>query len=466
MFRKKLFTVIALTAVVSAILAIAIPADAKNNNISASESETVSLDTTEEITEKTAELSGDSSDGNSFYKEDTLPAAGVAAALKDGTEFTEYSEHAQTVLEAGNDEEAEAEELPVLVEDIIMPDLYPEEVQAEEISSEDSLNPVGMPSSDIAAKEGAEKLAVLNSHAACIAGDYVHLRKEASPYSEPIGVFYKNAAATIIGEEGDWYLIQSGSITGYVLKTNCVIGEEAKEIISEATTTTGVVDSENLALRMAPDMSSATIEILPKEEILNVVQKFGDWAYVETADGENGFVFAPYLTIESQTLTALSNGELDEQEKEQIRKEQEEKALQSVVYSASNGLPSHFVGQNEGNEKGRELIEFAVQFVGNPYVRGGSSLTDGADCSGFVMAVYDHFGITLTHSTEIDQTEGIAVESIETAEPGDIICYQGHVALYMGDGLIVHAAGAATGIRIAPACYTDIITIRRIFVED
>ena len=110
MFRKKLFTVIALTAVVSAILAIAIPADAKNNNISASESETVSLDTTEEITEKTAELSGDSSDGNSFYKEDTLPAAGVAAALKDGTEFTEYSEHAQTVLEAGNDEEAEAEE--------------------------------------------------------------------------------------------------------------------------------------------------------------------------------------------------------------------------------------------------------------------------------------------------------------------------------------------------------------------
>ena len=217
---------------------------------------------------------------------------------------------------------------------------------------------------------------------------------------------------------------------------------------------------------MAPDMSSATIEILPKAEILNVVQKFGDWAYVETADGENGFVFAPYLTIESQTLTALSNGELDEQEKEQIRKEQEEKALQSVVYSASNGLPSHFVGQNEGNEKGRELIEFAVQFVGNPYVRGGSSLTDGADCSGFVMAVYDHFGITLTHSTEIDQTEGIAVESIETAEPGDIICYQGHVALYMGDGLIVHAAGAATGIRIAPACYTDIITIRRIFVED
>ena len=237
--------------------------------------------------------------------------------------------------------------MPVLVEDIIMPDLYPEEVQAEEISSEDSLNPVGMPSSDIAAKEGAEKLAVLNSHAACIAGDYVHLRKEASPYSEPIGVFYKNAAATIIGEEGDWYLIQSGSITGYVLKTNCAIGEEAKEIISEATTTTGVVDSENLALRMAPDMSSATIEILPKEEILNVVQKFGDWAYVETADGENGFVFAPYLTIESQTLTALSNGELDEQEKEQIRKEQEEKALQSVVYSASNGLPSHSVGTKE-----------------------------------------------------------------------------------------------------------------------
>ena len=81
------------------------------------------------------------------------------------------------------------------------------------------------------------------------------------------------------------------------------------------------------------------------------------------------------------------------------------------------------------------------------------------------MSVYKEFGFDLTHSVEIDQTEGTAVETIEGAEAGDIICYQGHVAIYIGDGMIVHAAGEAKGIIISPACYDNIITVRRMFTE-
>ena len=472
MFKKRLLTAIALTTVISTVLAFSVPSDAQNGKkYSFSESEVNQTEETEEIIEDESGETGEGAEEDtieSLYGE-SMPAAGVAATMNEGTEYTELSGLVQSIIDEENPTEDEEEETEEVSEIESSCETAPEEVVdiiPEEKEIKTTENPSGMPSGDALAMLEARAEAELNKNAACIAGDYVHLREEASPLSNPVGVFYRNAGAEIIGEEGEWYLIHSGNITGYVRKSDCATGAEAVDIIAENTTTTATVEAENLALREAPDFNSAAVEILPKEEELNVVWKFGDWAYVETEDGETGFIFAPYASMVSTEPTALSNNELDEQAKEAIRKEQEEKALQSVVYRASNGLPTHYVSQTEGSEKGRELIEFAVQFVGNPYVMGGTSLTDGCDCSGFVMSVYEEFGFHLTHSTEIDQQEGIAVESIETAEPGDIICYQGHVALYMGDGLIVHAAGEAKGIRIAPACYTDIITIRRMFVED
>ena len=111
---------------------------------------------------------------------------------------------------------------------------------------------------------------------------------------------------------------------------------------------------------------------------------------------------------------------------------------------------------------GQDVVNYAVQFVGNPYVWGGTSLTNGADCSGFIMSVYAHFGYSLPHSSSAMRSVGRGVSYAE-AQPGDIICYDGHVAIYMGGGQIVHASNAKDGIKISSnAAYRTILAVRRI----
>lgn len=110
---------------------------------------------------------------------------------------------------------------------------------------------------------------------------------------------------------------------------------------------------------------------------------------------------------------------------------------------------------------GADVVAYARQFLGNPYVYGGTSLTNGTDCSGFTMSVYAHFGVYLPHASSAQRYVGTAV-SYSQAQPGDIICYSGHVALYMGGGKIIHASTSRTGIIIGNATYREILTIRRI----
>lgn len=121
-------------------------------------------------------------------------------------------------------------------------------------------------------------------------------------------------------------------------------------------------------------------------------------------------------------------------------------------------------GQNPGystNVSGSAVVSYACQFIGNPYVWGGTSLTNGADCSGFVMSVFANFGISLPHSSAALQGCGKAV-SYADAQPGDLICYSGHVAIYMGGGQIVHAQSAAVGITTSSATYRTIVAVRRV----
>lgn len=117
----------------------------------------------------------------------------------------------------------------------------------------------------------------------------------------------------------------------------------------------------------------------------------------------------------------------------------------------------------ENTINGQDIVDYAVQFVGNPYEYGGDSLTEGTDCSGFTKGVYSHFGIELPRTSKEQRSIGTSVgKNLENALPGDLICYNGHVAIYVGDGQIVHASTEKTGIKIGKADYQDVVTIQRI----
>lgn len=118
------------------------------------------------------------------------------------------------------------------------------------------------------------------------------------------------------------------------------------------------------------------------------------------------------------------------------------------------------LGNNEGTAKGREIVDYACQFIGNAYVLGGTSLTNGADCSGFVQSVFKNFGISVPRSSSAQRTAGTSVAYSE-AQPGDVICYAGHVAIYMGNGRIVHASNPKSGITTGSATFRTILSIRR-----
>ena len=128
-----------------------------------------------------------------------------------------------------------------------------------------------------------------------------------------------------------------------------------------------------------------------------------------------------------------------------------------------NTTSSNSGSASTGSGSGSAVVNYACQFVGNPYVWGGTSLTNGADCSGFIMSVYAHFGVSLPHSSSAMRGVGREV-SVSDMQPGDIVCYSGHVAIYVGNNTIVHASTPESGIKYtSPAAYRSIITVRRIF---
>ncbi len=299
---------------------------------------------------------------------------------------------------------------------------------------------------------------------------YVNVRNMPSEEGEIIGKLYDKSVGTFISEENGWYQIQSGSVTGYVKGEFCVTGEEAIDLAKEVGTRIATVTTTTLKVRTEPSLEASVLGLVPLDDELVVLDATEGWVKVDVEEGI-GWVSTDYVKLHTEFVQAESKEEEAKRLAKEAaeRKKAREAAAAKAAKSQQNNAPAAAAAPapvtvaEGGSEMGTAVVEYALQFVGNPYVYGGSSLTNGTDCSGFVMSVYANFGVSLPHSSAADRSQGYAVDGLANAQPGDLICYSGHVALYVGDNQIVHASTAKTGIIVSRADYKKILAVRRIF---
>ncbi len=388
--------------------------------------------------------------------------------------------------------------------------------------------------------EAAKEESLAGSQAiAALAEDleYVNIRAAADDMAESIGKMYDRDVATVLGEEGIFYYVTSGSVTGYVHKDCVFVGEEAENYTDLYYTAKGTNTLEGLHVRTAPDDMAEALCQLSSGEVVDVLENDGGWSKIYYADGDlEGYVHSDCLLsgidysyaesneeeairLAEEAEAAASAAEAEEaareaeeaaqaaeaaakaaaEEAEAAQKAEEEAAREEAERAeaeaeaareaaeraeaeaetraaeeaeeededADAGEEDEAEAEEESynsaesysdSSKGQQIANYALQFVGNPYVWGGTSLTNGADCSGFVMSVMADCGISVAGRTAAAQSQGGVSVSSDNLQPGDLIFYThggsvGHVAIYIGDGRIVHAANSRRGITTDSAFY-------------
>ena len=310
--------------------------------------------------------------------------------------------------------------------------------------------------------------------------NYVNVRSIPSEDGEIVGKLYDKSVGEFEEEVNGWYKITSGNCTGYVKAEYCVTGDEAQALAKQVGTTYAVVNTTTLKVRQEASTESAVLGLVPIEEELVVVEELDGWVKVAIEEGD-GYVSREYVNLRTDFVHAESKAEEEARLAEEAKEREEARAAAAATEATRAAQAAEQTVQKQaqteavieaaqataassaGSEMGKAVIDYATQFVGNPYVYGGTSLTNGTDCSGFVMSVYANFGVGLPHSSSALRSRGYDVGGLANAQPGDIVCYSGHVALYIGNGQIVHASTSKTGIIISNANYRSILAVRRIF---
>ncbi len=302
--------------------------------------------------------------------------------------------------------------------------------------------------------------------------DYVNVRSLPGTDGEILGKIYDGAVAQILetaGENEEWFHVISGNVEGYIKAEYFLYGDAALEVIEDYVTRYAVVQADRLNVRREADITSKRIGYLDNGEKAKLIEDCGEWLKIQYGETSEGYVSAQYAVVTEEFVYAKSI----EEERAEIaaRKALEERRKAKESQTPENTTvtpPDTTYGSNA--ELRSSLVQYALQFVGGPYVHGGNSLTKGTDCSGFTQLIYAEYGYSIgrTPSSQLSS----AGRSIDYSEiqPGDIICYSSnggksctHVAIYIGDGQIVHAANSRKGIVVyTNAKYETIIGVKNI----
>lgn len=266
----------------------------------------------------------------------------------------------------------------------------------------------------------------------------LNVRAVASTEGKLVGKMPKDSACEVLEVTQDgWAHIQSGEVDGYVSMEYLLTGPDAVLKAEELVKTVAISQGDGLNVRDGASLDSAVLTQIPKGEELEYVETDGEWVKV-LIDDEEAYISAEYVVVEEKLDTAITMTEL-------------------------------LYGQGVSDVR-VELVEYAKQFLGNPYVYGGSSLTKGTDCSGFTMSVFKKFGVKLSHHAADQAREGTKISASELL-PGDLVFYSdskgniNHVALYIGGGRVIHASSPKTGIKISKYNYRTPVRYVRILKD-
>lgn len=342
-----------------------------------------------------------------------------------------------------------------------------------------------------AAADAAEKAAEDAKFAnvgVSIANEYVHIRRKPNTESKILGKLYRGNAATILSTEGEWVKIKSGSVEGYIKSEYLAIGDKAAKLADKYGTKLAKVITTTLKVREERNTECTVLTLVPEDEVFEVVKEYKDWVKILVDDSTKGYVSKEYVDISVEFGKAISIEEeeaIQRAREEAARQEAARRAAQSKASnsrsnsksqsSKSNSQSSSQSSQSSKSSSstissssgtGSDAASYAQKFVGNPYSYGGTSLTNGTDCSGFTQSVYSRFGVSLPRTSGSQASSGSKVD-INNLKAGDLVFYASngsinHVAMYIGGGRVVHASNKRTGITTSNINYRTPYCARRV----
>lgn len=291
-------------------------------------------------------------------------------------------------------------------------------------------------------------------------GEYLFVRSAPEVSSDWVGKLHKDQVATVVDTQGSWSHIQSGDVDGYVPTEFLFTGSEADAYAETVVQRQATILADVLNVRDGQGTQASILtQILWGEQYEITGDPVNGWYPLQVGEIA-GWVCGDY--IEEETIYAYAEPkQTPEATTEQAVSEQQSQETEAVAEETVSAEVVPVTADTSQASAGQAVIDYASQFLGNPYVWGGTSLTEGCDCSGYVQSVYANFGVALPRTTWDMENVGYEV-SYEEAQPGDLFLYEGHIGLYMGDGTIINAIDEANGIGITNANYTTIKTIRRV----